>query len=197
MKRALFIGLVIYVLARPVVSFADIPYVPMTGFFAYGSIEGIASFEKQWTPQLSTVAWGGFAWVYPVTTQASFAENTSIGFELAFEGRKYFYGDDVDGFFAGAYAGAALMRTPYSYRTTEWFWSPGLTVGVKLGYKLAFAHIRTEHPWQRIALEPYVSLSQPFYCLDGDWYGPWSGRLPMATLGVRVVWEVWSRGFRY
>ncbi len=193
MRKFLFSILTVLAVILPARVFGDVGYVPLSGSYVFLTGELLGSYEIQLLPRIGIPFWGGLVWLYPLDGSGPLLDYSGWGFEAAVEGRSYFSGDDIEGFFTGVYFGLAVMRTPEAYRTTESCWAFGTSLGVKFGYKLAIY----AGDWRRLVIEPYASLSQPVYYFDGDWRGPWNGRYPMLTVGVRFVYEFHKRVFRY
>ncbi len=127
------------------------------------SVELLGSYEIGFKSNTGLLAWGGMAAVF-----APFGWDLNAGPEFALEFRKYFHEKENKIWAFSVYSGVAynFLGEPYGAFT------PGLKITRK----------KTVNGFLR--LEPYISLSYPFYS-DGN--HPF---LPYLTFGYRFVFEI-------
>lgn len=126
------------------------------------SIELLGSYELDLNSDKSFMLWGGMATVF-----SPIYWDIKAGPELAFEFRHYFHKKDNKIWALSFYSGIAYNFINDNYGA--------FTPGIKITRKKSVS----EH----IQLEPYISISYPFY-FDGN--RPW---LPHLTFGYRFVFE--------
>jgi hypothetical protein len=126
------------------------------------SLELLGSREFRYNQHKSILFWGGFATVY-----APYGFDINAGPEAAVEFRRYFAEKENKMWSFSVYSGIAFNFDGENYTA--------ITPGIKLTRKRI-----TRTP---LRLEPYISLSYPFY-LDGT--RPY---LPNLTFGFRFVFE--------
>jgi hypothetical protein len=126
------------------------------------SLELLGSNEFRYGPHNSMLFWGGFATLF-----APVGPDINAGPEAAIEFRRYIAEKENKMWSFSIYAGAAYNFVGEDYTA--------ITPGIKLTRKRI-----TRTP---IRLEPYVSISYPFY-LDGT-----HAYLPYITFGYRFVFE--------
>jgi hypothetical protein len=126
------------------------------------SLELLGSNEFRYGPHNSILFWGGFATLF-----APVGPDINAGPEAAIEFRRYIAEKEKKMWSFSIYAGAAYNFIGEDYTA--------ITPGIKLTRKRI-----TRTP---IRLEPYVSISYPFY-LDGT-----HAYLPYITFGYRFVFE--------
>jgi hypothetical protein len=126
------------------------------------SLEILGSYELDLKSNKGLLAWGGLASVF-----SPFYFDIKVGPELAVEFRQYFHEKDNKIWAISVYSGVAYNLVDYQYGA--------FTPGLKLTRKKCISEL--------IQLEPYISISYPFY-FDGS--HPF---LPYLTFGYRFVFE--------
>ncbi len=173
---------VVFSLTAPRVKADAAPPLPLMLLLPSLSLEGLVSVEPPLTSHLSFLVWGGMAGIWTIGTDIALAEP-----EVALEGRVYFTKDQHRGWNFGVYVGSAYIIN-HHYVT--------LTPGIKIAWKYQ------DRELQFLVVEPYFSLSAPFYYdldekkRDGFFYA----MLPAMTFGLRIVFEAygpaWARSAR-
>lgn len=146
--------------------FADVfpPY--KHGGLAF-SLEVIGSYELSFESNLSLLAWGGFAAVGSIE-QVAYVPiiQRNFGPEISIEFRNYFHQNENKKWAVSLYTGIAYdLRYQYG----------AFTPGIKMTRKKAVNTL--------LQLEPYLSISYPFY-FDGS-----RAFIPYLTIGYRLVFE--------
>ena len=126
------------------------------------SLEFLGSCEKSFKSGAGLLAWGGLAGIF-----SPYGLDFNAGPEAALELRKYFHERDNLIWSFSLYTGAAYNLVGNRYGA--------FTPGVKI--------TRKKSAGTALKLEPYLSLSYPFYFEGGH---PW---LPFLTFGYRIVME--------
>ena len=144
--------------------FADaFPKFPVTmGGGPVISLELLGSYEINFNSNAGILIWGGFASVF-----SPLAFEINAGPEIALEFRQYFSEKENKKWTFSIYSGLAHNYIGEDYTA--------FTPGVKITRKKTINHI--------LQLEPYISLSYPFY-FDGT-----LPLLPDITFGYRIVLE--------
>ena len=126
------------------------------------SLELLGSFEFKINHGGGFLIWGGMASVF-----SPFYRDINAGPEAAFEFRKYFHERENKIWSFSLYSGVAYNLIGEHYGA--------VTPGLKLTRKKSVSKL--------VQLEPYISLSYPFYFEGGHPF------LPYLTFGYRLVFE--------
>ncbi len=126
------------------------------------SLEFLGSYELEFSEKNSVLFWGGYA-----TICSPLYLDINGGPEAAVEIRQYFSPKENKIWSISLYTGVA-----YNFISEQY---GAFTPGLKLTRKKSIN--------QLIQLEPYISLSYPFYFEGGHPY------LPFFTFGYRIVFE--------
>jgi hypothetical protein len=126
------------------------------------SLEVLGSYEMRFKSNFGLSAWGGMATIF-----SPYGLDINAGPEAAIEFRKYFHEKENKIWSIGFYSGVAYNLINERYGA----FTPGLKI------------TRTKTVNNFIQLEPYISLSYPFY------FGEGHPLLPYLTFGYRLVFE--------
>jgi len=126
------------------------------------SLEVLGSFEMRFKSNFGLTVWGGMATIF-----SPYGLDINAGPEAALEIRKYFHEKENKIWSVGLYSGVAYNIINEHYGA----FTPGLKI------------TRTKTINNFIQLEPYISLSYPFY------FGGGRPLFPYLTFGYRFVFE--------
>lgn len=125
-------------------------------------MEFLGAYEKSFQSGAGLLAWGGLAAIF-----SPYGLDYNTGAEAVIELRKYFRESDNKIWAVSIYTGAAYNLVGNRYGA----FTPGLKI------------TRKKSVGPALKLEPYISLSYPFYFEGGH---PW---IPFLTFGYRIVHE--------
>lgn len=165
MRNKTIISVIVLALIIPTELLADaFPKIPesLGGGGPAFSVELLGSFEREFNNGHSLLAWGGMA-----ALLAPVGLDISAGPELALEYRYYFHQRENIQWSFSLYTGMAYNLVGEHYGA--------FTPGWKITRKKSVSRL--------FQLEPYISLSYPFY-FDGS-----RPLLPTLTFGYRFVFE--------